>query len=104
MITHWETLKHASLTILGLISLTAAFISMFYTTASDSLVSPHLKYGKPEEKMMFGLVKASYANLDYIMSNCQTPIKPADDEFSGYVKSRLECRSHVLSKREKSLQ
>lgn len=83
MITHWETLKHASLSFLGVITLTAAIVSMFYTTASDSLVSPHLKYGRPEQKSMFGLVKASYANPDYIMSNCQTPIKPTDDQYSG---------------------
>jgi len=85
MITHWEILRHASFSFLGVISLTAAIVAMFFTTASDSLVSPHLKFGKPEEKIMFGLVKASYANPDYIMSNCKTPIKPADDEYSGYV-------------------
>ena len=75
-------MRHASFSILGAISLTAAFVSMFYTTASDALVSPHLKYGKPESKLMQGLVQASYANPFYIQANCQTPITVGEDSFS----------------------
>ncbi len=74
MITHWQTLRHAALSILGLITLTVAFVAMFYTTASDALVSPHLKYGNWENKKMFGLVKTQYANPQYIAASCRTPI------------------------------
>ncbi len=74
MVTHWQTLKHVGVTLLGVITLTAAFVAMFYTTASDALVSPHLKFGKWEDKEMVGLVKASYANPTYINKNCRTPI------------------------------
>jgi hypothetical protein len=74
MITHWQHIQHAGLTILGAITLTAAFVATFYTTASDALVSPHLKYGKWENKLMQGLVQASYANPKYIEDNCQTPV------------------------------
>jgi hypothetical protein len=83
MITHWQHLQHAVLSVLGAITLTAAFVAMFYTTASDSLVSPHLKYGKSENKLMWGLVKASYANPLYIESTCQTPITMAFDSDAG---------------------
>lgn len=79
MITHWQHIQHAGLTILGCITLTAAFVATFYTTASDALVSPHLKYGKWENKMMWGLVQASYANTFYIEDNCQTPITTSMD-------------------------
>jgi hypothetical protein len=80
MITHWQHIQHAGLTILSAITLTAAVVAMFYTTASDALVSPHLKYGKWESQEMWGLVQASYANQNYIMENCQTPITAAIDD------------------------
>lgn len=52
IITHFQNLQHAGLTLLGVITLTAAVVATFYTTASDALVSPHLKYGKWENKLM----------------------------------------------------
>jgi hypothetical protein len=79
MITHWKNLRHAIVSILGLITLTAAFVAMFYTTASDSIVAPHLKYGNSEHVIMYGLVKASYANPDYVGASCQTPITTVMD-------------------------
>jgi hypothetical protein len=74
MITHWQVLQHAGLTILGAITLTAAFIAMSYTTASDALVSPHLKYGNWQTKQMYGMVKTSYANANYVAKTCPTPV------------------------------
>ncbi|CZT10179.1 uncharacterized protein RAG0_14723 [Rhynchosporium agropyri] len=83
MITHWQALKHVGFTILGCITLTAAFMAMFYTTASDALVSPHLKFGKWEDKEMFGLVKASYGNAPYVSMNCKTPSAMVDPIYAG---------------------
>ena len=80
MITHWQHIQHAGLTVLSAITLTAAVVAVFYTTASDALVSPHLKYGKWKSQEMWGLVEASYANQNYIMQNCQTPITTAIDD------------------------
>ena len=37
MITHWENIKYSGLTFLGVISLTAAFMGMLYTTAAETL-------------------------------------------------------------------
>jgi hypothetical protein len=82
MITHWETLKHAGLSILGMITLTNAFVAMFYTTASDSLVSPHLKYGDWNNQVMYGMVKTVYANPAYVASVCQNPTAPLDPEYA----------------------
>lgn len=79
MITHFQNLQHAGLTFLGLISLTAALISMFYTTASDAIVSPQLRFGKTENLLMYGLVQTSYANPAYVSKNCLTPITPLVD-------------------------
>jgi hypothetical protein len=84
MITHWQHLHHAGLSFLGVITLTAAFIAMFYTTASDALVSPHLKFGNWEHRKMLGFVQASYANPYFIEDNCQTPILTSlDPTYSG---------------------
>lgn len=37
LITHWETVKYAALSFLGVIALTAAFVAILYTTAADAL-------------------------------------------------------------------
>lgn len=37
LITHWETVKYAAFTILGVIALIATFVAMLYTTAADAL-------------------------------------------------------------------
>lgn len=37
LITHWENVKHAGLSFLGMISLTAALMALLYTTAAESL-------------------------------------------------------------------
>lgn len=37
MITHWESVRYAAWTFLGMVALTATFLAMLYTTASDAL-------------------------------------------------------------------
>lgn len=37
MITHWQTVRYAAFSFLGVISLFAALMAMLYTTASDAL-------------------------------------------------------------------
>jgi hypothetical protein len=37
LITHWEAVRYAGISFLGAISLTAAFVATFYTTAADAL-------------------------------------------------------------------
>lgn len=74
IITHFRNLQHAGLSVLGMITLTAAVVATFYTTASDTLVSPHLKYSKWEHRLMQGVVESSYGNVKYIENKCETPI------------------------------
>jgi hypothetical protein len=74
MITHWQNLHYAGLSVLGTITLTAALVAMLYTTASDALVSPSLKFGRKIDRPMVGLVRMSYANVKEVAGNCQTPI------------------------------
>lgn len=37
MLTHWETVRYAAVSFLGLVSLLAAVMAMLYTSASDAL-------------------------------------------------------------------
>lgn len=84
ILTHWQHVQHAIVSFLGVITLTAAVVAMFYTTASDSIVAPHLKYGKTQEMILKGLVKTSYANPEYIADSCQTPVTDEiDPDYAG---------------------
>lgn len=79
MITHYQTLRYVGWTILGILSFVAAIGAMLYTTASDALVSPKLKFGNWEDITMQGLVQTSYGNPIFIRTNCQTPITADED-------------------------
>ncbi|TDZ41326.1 hypothetical protein CTRI78_v009725 [Colletotrichum trifolii] len=78
MITHWETLPYAAVTFLGVISLVATIASTFYTTASDVMVSPKLKFGGWESREMKGFVLSSYGNIFATRASCQTPLRKED--------------------------
>jgi hypothetical protein len=75
---------------------------MFYTTASDALVSPHLRFGRWENMVMEGLVKTVYANPSYMKQNCQTPITSAIDDLGVYeitfldIENAGQCKLHTL--------
>ncbi|KAF1989030.1 hypothetical protein K402DRAFT_350647 [Aulographum hederae CBS 113979] len=75
MITHYESLKYAALTILGVASLMAAVLAMLYTTAADALVQPQLKFGPWETRFMQGNVRSSFANANFVAQECSTPIR-----------------------------
>lgn len=84
MISHWESVRYAGKNLLGVATLLAALMAMVYTTASESLVAPNLKFGKPYPRLIYGKVSASFANAAYIMDQCNTPISPlVDPEYSG---------------------
>ncbi|KAI4197897.1 MAG: hypothetical protein LQ350_005656 [Teloschistes chrysophthalmus] len=84
LITHWNAVRYAALTFLGMISLVGALTAMFYTTASDALVAPQLKAGPFERRQLYGRVATSFANLKYIKEGCQTPIsEEMDHDYAG---------------------
>ncbi|KAI1760443.1 hypothetical protein GGR53DRAFT_81330 [Hypoxylon sp. FL1150] len=74
LLTYWEGIPYAAATLLGVLTLLATICSMFYTTASDAMVSPKLKFGDWESRSLDGLVRATYANPYYIQKACTTPI------------------------------
>ncbi|KAI3325922.1 hypothetical protein HD806DRAFT_488657 [Xylariaceae sp. AK1471] len=82
LLTHWEGLPYAGTTVLGALTLTATICALFYTTASDAMVSPKLKRQGWMVRDMQGLVKVSYANPYYVSDNCQTPLFDADPDHA----------------------
>ncbi|KAL4922071.1 hypothetical protein BDW62DRAFT_76928 [Aspergillus aurantiobrunneus] len=79
LIVHWESLRYSGWTILGAITLTATVVAMLYTTAAEALVTPKLKLGPVEDRMLVGNVYASFANTNFLTANCETPVAVEDD-------------------------
>ena len=90
MISHWESVRYAAATKLGMFSLLVALMAMVYTTASDALVTPVLKFGATESRIMYGNVSTSFANAEYIEDHCNTPIKGTMDPDYGTTCIQIE--------------
>lgn len=50
LITHWETVRYAAFTVLGVIALIATFVAMLYTTAADALG----RFSSPDQYSYYG--------------------------------------------------
>ncbi|KAI1756400.1 hypothetical protein F4782DRAFT_550214 [Xylaria castorea] len=79
LITHWGNSPNAATSFLGALTLTATICSLFYTTASDAMVSPKLALQGWVMRDLKGLVKTSYANPFYVSDTCQTPLREFRD-------------------------
>ncbi|KAK6217643.1 hypothetical protein LQW54_003365 [Pestalotiopsis sp. IQ-011] len=82
LFTHWDSIPYTGGTVLGVLTLVATLGGIFYTTASDAMVTPKLIFGDWEDREMRGLVKASYANPYYVLDSCATPINTTMDEWN----------------------
>ncbi|KAF2036251.1 hypothetical protein EK21DRAFT_96201 [Setomelanomma holmii] len=89
LITHWETAKYAGLSFLGIMSLLSAILATLYSSASAALVQPTLREGSWKDTVMIGRVKTDFANINYIKSVCQTPIRN-DPEYGGSTCLQIE--------------
>ncbi|KAI9730134.1 MAG: hypothetical protein M1834_006127 [Cirrosporium novae-zelandiae] len=83
LITHWSTLRYAALSFIGITTLLATLMAMFYTTAAETLVSPSLRFGNLKSRVMHGLVMTSFANPQYLSDTCPTPIQKSADPLYG---------------------
>ncbi|OAA79859.1 hypothetical protein LEL_03345 [Akanthomyces lecanii RCEF 1005] len=91
--THSGMLRFAGFSILGILSLLATLVAAFYTTASDAMVAPKLKYGHWEHKPMSGYVRSSYANSDYVKLLCPDILEP---EVGGN-DNTIACTAVIIS-------
>ena len=83
MITHWQSVRYAVITYLGIFATLGAVMAMLYTTASDALVTPKLQFGKVEGRLIYGQVSTSFANAKSVADLCPTPIQEKDDPDNG---------------------
>ncbi|KAF2236621.1 hypothetical protein EV356DRAFT_498166 [Viridothelium virens] len=83
MVTRWESVRYAVVSVLGIAALLSAIVAMLYTSAADALVKPQLRFDSWRYRGLQGMVNTSFANAQYIEANCQTPVIPALDPEYG---------------------
>lgn len=93
VVTQSGLFKNAGLTTLGMLSLLAALVTAFYTTASEAMVSPKLMYGGWERKPIEGYVRSSYGNADFVKMSCPTMLT----ELDGSLNSSISCTDVRIS-------
>jgi hypothetical protein len=71
---------------------------MFFTTASEATVAPKLKFGHEELLTLSGYVRASYADLPYLLENCKT-LRSSHDirAFKRCLKLQIQLESYLDS-------
>lgn len=79
LVTQWRSYGLVWRSMLGLLSLLACVTAIFYTTASDALVSPVRSLHPAVPMNLHGNVQASIGNLYYVENNCPTPITNVED-------------------------
>lgn len=92
LITQWYSVKTAGFSIMGLLCLATAFLSLLYTTATGALVQPQLRLPPPEHKVLAGYVRNSFANPVAAQKECSTPIR-TDHDFAGSTCTQLKLSS-----------
>lgn len=70
LITHGRSVLSSGASFLGVLALVATVAATLYTTASDAMVAPKLRYASWESRQVQGYVRSSYGNTEYIMSQC----------------------------------
>ena len=78
LFTHWQSVRYAAASWLGIIALIATIVAMLYTSAATALVQPQLKFSAWERRSLQGPVTASFANPMFIQERCKTPIQYDD--------------------------
>lgn len=89
LVTHFDQVKYGGLSILGILSLVSAILATLYSSAATALVQPTLRQGSWKQTVLAGRVKTDVANVNYVKSLCQTPIR-TDDEYGGSTCLQIE--------------
>ncbi|KAF4985037.1 hypothetical protein FDECE_16873 [Fusarium decemcellulare] len=95
--THWHIVPLTGRTYLGILSLAALVATTFYTTASEALVSPKLKFGGWENLQLNATVDAQYGNFLYAATKCPQLFGPAPER-----ESRPELEEWAATKAKRS--
>ncbi|KAJ3522959.1 hypothetical protein NM208_g12642 [Fusarium decemcellulare] len=95
--THWHIVPLTGRTYLGILSLAALVATTFYTTASEALVSPKLKFGGWENLQLNATVDTKYGNFLYAATKCPQLFGPAPER-----ESRPELEEWAVTKAKRS--
>ena len=74
MFTHWETVRYAALSVLGVVALLATVLAFLYTSAATALVQPQLKDLEAVNRQLQGQVRTSFSNPEYFKRTCVAPL------------------------------
>ncbi|KAL1303032.1 hypothetical protein AAFC00_003345 [Neodothiora populina] len=93
---HLFEMRLSVISVPSVVTFAAAFVALLYTTASVALVQPRLKFGDWEAKTMHGLVKTSWANIQYLQDQCESPNIPYDETDGPSTCVQIEMVSQAL--------
>ncbi|RSL88883.1 hypothetical protein CDV31_015978 [Fusarium ambrosium] len=99
--THYKTLAIAGCTLFGALALLALVTTILYTTASEALVSPKLKYSQWETRELTAVVHSYYGNYVAAGIRCVRDaklIQGAKDKSPGlFIDMAVLCLGHELN-------
>ncbi|KAF7185181.1 hypothetical protein HII31_13456, partial [Pseudocercospora fuligena] len=78
VMTQWDSIRYASMSILGLFALLAVLTTILYTSAATALVQPQPSLDW-QHRTLQTKVKTMFANPYYLAQNCKTPVTDAID-------------------------
>ncbi|KAK3403451.1 hypothetical protein B0T20DRAFT_26634 [Sordaria brevicollis] len=73
MFTNIKTWAKVGFTPMGFLCMVATLVAVLYTTASDALVAPKLKWGDPEKMVLKTYAMSSYGNVSFVKESCHLP-------------------------------
>lgn len=79
MFTHYKALLNAAKTVPGLLTVIAMISATFYTTASDTLVSPKASLRPPSQQRIPASVSSAFSNSTYIQNTCPVLVSVTED-------------------------
>ncbi|KAJ3468199.1 hypothetical protein MRS44_002264 [Fusarium solani] len=99
--THYQTLLVAGRTLFGALALLALVATILYTTASEALVSPKLKYGEWETRELTAAVHYYYGNFLGAGIRCthepDLDQKATEEEEMTWMGLGMICLGHELN-------
>ena len=75
---------------MGALATLATLAAIFYTTASDALVSPKLQFQDYMSIQMKSLTQTTFADNIWMHNQCLTPVSQAVDDKAGIICTELE--------------
>ena len=80
VVTQWDSIHYASMSMLGIFALLAVLATILYTSAATALVQPQPSLDW-QHRLLQAKVKTLFANPMYIAQNCKTPVTDLMDSM-----------------------